>query len=68
MDATVRGLDLRQAGHCPALNGLVGGTGALYVHSGDVLEAAVEQACVRCHHRGELRADIEPLGLLRKAD
>ncbi|AQS89880.1 MULTISPECIES: TetR/AcrR family transcriptional regulator [Gluconobacter] len=49
----------------PALNGLVGGTGALYAHSGDVLKAAVNSLVSAAIAAGEFRADIEPLDLLR---
>ena len=49
----------------PALSGLVGGTGALYAHSGDVLKAAVNSLVSAAIAAGEFRADIEPLDLLR---
>ena len=49
----------------PALNGLVGGTGALYAQSGDILKAAVNNLVLTAVAAGDLRDDIEPLDLLR---
>nr|WP_242010326.1 TetR/AcrR family transcriptional regulator [Acetobacter conturbans] len=49
----------------PALKGLVGGTGALYARSGDVLKAAIDGLVASAVESGDMRVNIEPLDLLR---
>ena len=49
----------------PALNGLVGGTSALYAHSGIVLQGAIDTLVAAAVASGDLNAEIEPLDLLR---
>ncbi|WP_215764046.1 TetR/AcrR family transcriptional regulator [Gluconobacter sp. P1D12_c] len=49
----------------PALNGLVGGTSALYVQSGIVLQGAIDTLVAAAVASGDLNAEIEPLDLLR---
>ena len=49
----------------PALNGLVGGTSALYAQSGTVLQNAIDGLVAAAVASGEISADIEPLDLLR---
>lgn len=49
----------------PALNGLVGGTSALYAQSGTVLQAAINRLVAAAIASGDINPDIEPLDLLR---
>ncbi|MFT9166079.1 MAG: TetR/AcrR family transcriptional regulator [Komagataeibacter saccharivorans] len=49
----------------PALNGLAGGTGALYAQSGTVLQDAIEKLMAAAVASGDISADIEPVDLLR---
>ncbi|MCW2264073.1 AcrR family transcriptional regulator [Gluconobacter cerinus] len=49
----------------PALNGLVGGTSALYAQSGIVLQRAIDTLVAAAVANGDLNAEIEPLDLLR---
>ncbi|MBS1019113.1 TetR/AcrR family transcriptional regulator [Gluconobacter cerinus] len=49
----------------PALNGLVGGTSALYAQSGIVLQGAIDTLVAAAVASGDLNAEIEPLDLLR---
>ncbi|MGY8605833.1 TetR/AcrR family transcriptional regulator [Gluconobacter cerinus] len=49
----------------PALNGLVGGTSALYAQSGIVLQGAIDTLVATAVASGDLNAEIEPLDLLR---
>ena len=49
----------------PALNGLVGGTSALYAQSGIVLQGAIDTLVAAAVANGDLNAEIEPLDLLR---
>ncbi|GBQ46980.1 TetR/AcrR family transcriptional regulator [Komagataeibacter sucrofermentans] len=49
----------------PALNGLAGGTGALYAQSGTVLQSAIEGLVAAAVASGDISADIEPVDLLR---
>lgn len=49
----------------PALNGLAGGTGALYAQSGTVLQDAIEKLMSAAVASGDISADIEPVDLLR---
>ncbi|MBS1072809.1 TetR/AcrR family transcriptional regulator [Gluconobacter cerinus] len=49
----------------PALNGLVGGTSALYAQSGIVLQRAVDTLVAAAVANGDLNAEIEPIDLLR---
>jgi len=49
----------------PALNGLVGGTSALYAQSGAILQTAIDMLVASAVQSGDIRADIEPLDLLR---
>lgn len=49
----------------PALNGLVGGTCALYAQSGTVLQSAIDRLVAAAVASGDISADIEPLDLLR---
>ena len=49
----------------PALNGLAGGTGALYARSGTVLQDAIEKLMAAAVASGDISADIEPVDLLR---
>lgn len=49
----------------PALNGLVGGTCALYAQSGTILQNAIEGLVSAAVASGDINADIDPLDLLR---
>ncbi|MBS0994296.1 MAG: TetR/AcrR family transcriptional regulator [Gluconobacter cerinus] len=49
----------------PALNGLVGGTSALYAQSGIVLQGAIDTLVAAAVASGDLNAEIEPIDLLR---
>ena len=49
----------------PALNGLVGGTSALYAQSGIVLQGAIDTLVAAAVASGDLNTEIEPLDLLR---
>ncbi|WP_173574728.1 SbtR family transcriptional regulator [Acetobacter sicerae] len=49
----------------PALNGLVGGTSALYAHSSTVLQNAIDQLMTTAVASGDMRNDVEPIDLLR---
>lgn len=49
----------------PALNGLVGGTSALYAQSGIVLQRAIDTLVAAAVANGDLNAEIEPIDLLR---
>ncbi|KON63156.1 hypothetical protein KOEU_33550 [Komagataeibacter europaeus] len=49
----------------PALNGLTGGTGALYAQSGTVLQGAIDGLVAAAVANGDISADIEPVDLLR---
>ncbi|MCP1242310.1 TetR/AcrR family transcriptional regulator [Acetobacter lambici] len=48
----------------PALNSLIGGTGALYADSRTVLKSAIDQLVARAVQNGEIKPDIEPQDLL----
>ncbi|WP_338333361.1 TetR/AcrR family transcriptional regulator [Acetobacter sp. LMG 32666] len=48
----------------PALNSLIGGTGALYADSRTILKATIDQLIARAVQSGEISPDIEPLDLL----
>ncbi|GBR30135.1 TetR family transcriptional regulator [Komagataeibacter oboediens DSM 11826] len=49
----------------PALNGLAGGTGALYAQSGTVLQGAIDGLVAAAVASGDISTDIEPVDLLR---
>jgi AcrR family transcriptional regulator len=49
----------------PALNALVGGPSALYAASGDIIKTAINDLVGRAVGTGDMRADVEPLDLLR---
>lgn len=49
----------------PALNGLMGGTSALYAQSGTVLQNAIEKLVAAAVASRDISTEIEPLDLLR---
>lgn len=49
----------------PALNSIVGGPGRLFESSGTQIKAAIRALVTRAVASGEIRADLEPLDLLR---
>ncbi|MBB2166825.1 TetR/AcrR family transcriptional regulator [Gluconacetobacter aggeris] len=49
----------------PALNGLVGGTGALYAASAEIIKGTIDGLVSRAVQNGDIRPDLDPLDFLR---
>ena len=49
----------------PALNNIVGGPSRIYANTGDVLVGAVRALVQRAVESGDIRADLDPMDLLR---